>query len=151
MSPIKNILLVDDDITFVFLTKRIILATKIVTNINEFNDSQDAIEFLKDNTDDTDLLPDVIFLDLSMPVMDGWGFLEEYIAIEKKIKKKIPLFIVSSSISPHDIDRAKNFSMVTDFIIKPLVKEKFIEIMESLADNNASFSPVKQVFVPNHV
>lgn len=132
MSPIKNILLVDDDVTFVFLTKRIISATNIVTNINEFNDSQDAIDFLKDNTDDKDLLPDVIFLDLSMPVMDGWGFLEEYVAIESKINKKIPLFIVSSSISPHDIERAKQFSMVSDFIIKPLVKEKFIEIMESL-------------------
>lgn len=132
MSQIKNILLVDDDVTFVFLTKRIISATNIVTNINEFNDSQDAIDFLKDNTDDKDLLPDVIFLDLSMPVMDGWGFLEEYVAIESKINKKIPLFIVSSSISPHDIERAKQFSMVSDFIIKPLVKEKFIEIMESL-------------------
>lgn len=130
MSSIKNIFLVDDDATFVFLTKRIILSTAIVTNINEFGDGQEAIEFLKKNIDHIEVLPDVILLDLSMPVMDGWEFLEEYVTFDQKIKKKIKLYIVSSSISPHDIERAKHFSVVTDFIIKPIVKEKFIEILE---------------------
>lgn len=138
MNTVKNILLVDDDITFVFLTKRIIKSTGINTKISDFNDSSDAIEFLKDNVDQPELLPDVIFLDLNMPIIDGWGFLEEYTAIEPEIRKKISLFIVSSSISPHDFERAKQYSMVIDFIIKPLVKEKFTEIMGNLADNNYS-------------
>lgn len=129
MSSVKNIFLIDDDTTFAFLTKRIILKTGIVTKINEFGDGQDAIEFLEKNIDHTEVLPDVIFLDLNMPIMDGWEFLEEYVTFEQKINKKIKLYIVSSSISPHDIERAKHFSVVTDFIIKPIIKEKFIEIL----------------------
>ena len=132
MSSTKNILLIDDDATIIFLTKRIIVSTGIDTSIKEFGDGQEAIDFLKDNVNYAEVLPDVIFLDLSMPIMDGWEFLEEYIFVEPKIKKKIKLYIVSSSISPHDIERAKHFNMVSDFIIKPLVKEKFIEIIENL-------------------
>jgi CheY-like chemotaxis protein len=130
MSSAKNIFLVDDDVTFVFLTKRTILSAGIVTNIDEFGNGQDAFEFLEKNVDHLELLPDIIFLDLNMPVMDGWEFLEHYVAFEQKIKKKIKLYIVSSSISPHDMERAKNFKVVTDFIIKPIIKEKFIEIIE---------------------
>ncbi len=132
MSLIKNIFLVDDDATFVFMTKKIIRSTAIDSEINEFPDGEAAIDFLKDHLDHTEALPDVIFLDLNMPIMDGWGFLEEYVSLEPKMKKKVKLYIVSSSISPHEIERAKQFSSVSDFIIKPLVKEKFIEIIESL-------------------
>ncbi len=132
MSLIKNIFLVDDDATFVFMTKKIIRSTAINSEINEFADGEAAIDFLKDHLDHTEPLPDVIFLDLNMPIMDGWGFLEEYVSLEPKMKKKVKLYIVSSSISPHEIERAKQFSSVSDFIIKPLVKEKFIEIIESL-------------------
>jgi len=132
MSLMKNIFLVDDDATFVFMTKRIIKSTTIDSEINEFPDGEAAIDFLKDHLDHTEPLPDVIFLDLNMPIMDGWGFLEEYVSLEPKMKKKVKLYIVSSSISPHEIERAKGFSSVSDFIIKPLVKEKFIEIIESL-------------------
>jgi len=132
MNLIKNIFLVDDDATFVFMTKKIIRSTAIDSNINEFADGEAAIDFLKDHLDHNEPLPDVIFLDLNMPIMDGWGFLEEYTSLVARIKKKVKLYIVSSSISPHDIEHAKHFSTVSDFIIKPLLKEKFIEIIESL-------------------
>jgi CheY-like chemotaxis protein len=132
MSLVKNIFLVDDDATFVFMTKKIIKSTAIDSEIKVFSDGEAAIDFLKDHIDHTEPLPDVIFLDLNMPIMDGWGFLEEYVSLEPKMKKKVKLYIVSSSISPHEIEHAKQFSSVTDFIIKPLVKEKFIEIIENL-------------------
>ena len=103
MSTVKNIFLVDDDHTFIFLTKEIITTTNIETNIEEFSDGQEAIEYLKENYDKADLLPDVIFLDLHMQIMDGWEFIDEYVILEPKIEKKIMLYIVSSSISPHDI------------------------------------------------
>ncbi len=131
MSPVKNIFIIDDDTTFVFLTKKIIKSTGIDINLSEFNDGQEAFEFLRENADNDEILPDIIFLDLSMPIMDGWEFLEVYAFIAPKIKKDIRLYIFSSSISPHDIERAKEFNMVTNFIIKPLVKEKFIELIEN--------------------
>ncbi len=130
MKPI-NVFIVDDDKLFVFLTKKTINTTNLDTQINEFSDGQDAIEYLKKNVANTESLPDIILLDLSMPIMDGWEFLDEYKAIEPVIGKKIKLYIFSSSISPHDIERAKSISQVTDFIIKPLFKEKFIEMVRN--------------------
>ncbi len=122
----------DDDSTFLFLTKKLILATRIVTRINEFYDGQQALDYLKANLENQLEYPDVIFLDLSMPVLDGWDFLEEFLVLQNSLKKKIRLYIVSSSISPHDIERAKNYRFVDDFIIKPLLKEKFLEIIDAV-------------------
>jgi CheY-like chemotaxis protein len=66
-----------------------------------------------------------------MPIMDGWEFIEEYKQIKQKMDKEIKLYIFSSSISPHDIERAKTISEVNDFIIKPLVQDKFIEMLRA--------------------
>jgi CheY-like chemotaxis protein len=79
-------------------------------------------------------LPEVIFLDLSMPIMDGWQFLDEFTSLSLKTDKteKILIYICSSSISPHDITKAKEISSVTDFIIKPVTKDKLAEIVMSL-------------------
>jgi len=130
MKPV-NVFIIDDDKLFVFLTKKTINSTNIVTNITEFGDGEEAIKYLRQNTRNSEMLPDVILLDISMPIMDGWEFLEEYTALIPAIEKNIKLYIFSSSISPHDIERAKNINAVSDFIIKPLLKEKFIEMIEN--------------------
>ena len=130
MKPIK-IFLVDDDHIFVFLAKKTIETTNYATQIKEFGNGKNTIDYLKKIVHDIELLPDIIFLDLNMPVMDGWGFLEEYELLEPEIRKKIPLYLVSSSISPHDIARAKKFSIVSDFFSKSLVKEKLIELFNN--------------------
>lgn len=129
MSAAKNIFLIDDDKLFIFLLKKTIGLTGINTNVTDFIDGRKALEYLSDNASSADKLPDVIFLDLRMPIMDGWEFLEEYGAIVEKLSKKNKLFVFSSSISPFDIEKAKNNPNVTDFIIKPILKEKFIEIL----------------------
>src|SRR5687767_3661415 len=81
MKPVK-ILLVDDDNIFVFLTKRIIESTDLATEVSVYTNGQDAINYVKASKGDADALPDILFLDLSMPIMDGWDFLEEYHAFE---------------------------------------------------------------------
>ncbi|PYF70138.1 response regulator [Pedobacter nutrimenti] len=128
----KKIFLVDDDEIFVFLTQRMIQKTNINVEVRIFNNGQDAFDCLGSITDQADQLPDVILLDLNMPVMDGWEFLEEYAAIHQSLAKKIRLYIVSSSISPYEIERSKGMDFVTDFIIKPLSKENFTEIIDNL-------------------
>lgn len=129
MRPVKNIFIIDDDEIFVFLATKAIEDTHLVDQIKIFGNGEEAINHLKQIADDTELLPDIILLDLSMPVMDGWKFLDEYILLRNKIKKKITIYIISSSISPYDIERAKNISLVSDFIVKPLSKDKFIDIL----------------------
>lgn len=104
------------------------------SEINESGDGLTAISYLNEHIDKPHLLPDVIFLDLSMPVMDGWEFLKEYALLQPRLKKKIALFIVSSSISPHEVERSKSFQVVTDFLIKPLAKGKIREIINDLGD-----------------
>lgn len=130
MTAPLSIFLIDDDKLFIFLTKKIIKETDIVTDIKEFGDGKEAIDHIRAIASNTQLLPDMIFLDLSMPIMDGWDFLKEYIELEPSLGKKIKLYIFSSSISPHDIERAKNYSVVTDFVIKPIAKEKFMAMLD---------------------
>lgn len=129
MLPIKNLLLVDDDEIFTFLTKRTIEETKLVEKVKIFGNGQDAIDFLAQAIERKGVLPDFIFLDINMPILDGWGFLEEFISIKAALGRKVTIFLISTSISPHDIERAYSISEVSDFIVKPLTKEKLFNIL----------------------
>lgn len=128
----KKVYLIDDDDIYVFLTRKTILKVLQDVDVEVFSDGLQAINHLKMVQHSPELLPDVIFLDLNMPVMDGWEFLKEYEEIYPAFARKNELYIVSSSISPHELERSKNISTVSEFIIKPLVKEKFLEILENL-------------------
>lgn len=128
----KKVYLIDDDDIYVFLTKKTILKVREDVDVEVFSDGLQAITYLKEIQDQPDLLPDVIFLDLNMPVMDGWGFLKEYQELAPSFARKNELYIVSSSISPYEMERSKGIPLVSEFIIKPLVKEKFLEILTKL-------------------
>ncbi len=134
MSTLKCIMLIDDDNIFVALTKMVIAETNFAGKIDVFGNGQDALAFLAQITEKDELLPEIIFLDLNMPVLDGWGFLEEFTLMKPKIEKKIIIYIVSSSVSPHDINRAKNINIVSDFIIKPVTKDKYKDIIKNYLD-----------------
>ena len=125
----KTIFLIDDDPVFVYLTKKIICSVNGGCHIREFADGELAIDRLRQICKDTGELPDVIFVDLSMPVMDGWEFLNEYALLCPHFSKPIELFIVSSSISPQEVERSKTYSAVSDFLIKPVAKGKIAEII----------------------
>lgn len=128
----KKVYLIDDDDIYVFLTKKTILKVLEDVDVEVFSDGLKAITHLKNIQHQPELLPDVIFLDLNMPVMDGWEFLAEYQELYPSFARRNELYIVSSSISPHEMERSKNISVVSEFIIKPLVKEKFLEILQNL-------------------
>ena len=132
MNRIKTLTLVDDDDVFVFLTTKAIEQTKLVDLIKVFENGLDALNFLKENKNNVDALPEIILLDLSMPIMNGWQFLEEYTKVNPTIGKKITIYICSSSISPDDVKRAKTISEVSDYIIKPITKDKLIDLIKKL-------------------
>jgi CheY-like chemotaxis protein len=131
---VKSIFLIDDDPIFVYLTRRIIASTNCPCEINEFTDGELALDYLSKMREKAELLPDVIFLDLSMPVMDGWEFLKEYDLLKPNIKKEISLYIVSSSISPQEVERSKSYTVVADFLIKPVERGKIVEIMTGVSE-----------------
>lgn len=87
VKKIDTLCLVDDDDIFQFLTSEIIRTTDLVNQIKIFSNGSEAIDFLKMVKDDPAKLPDIIFLDLFMPIMDGWGFLNEFILLRPNLKK----------------------------------------------------------------
>lgn len=124
--------IIDDDKIYVNLVRKIIEIKKLSENLLIFKNGLEALEYFKiiltNMTEEK--LPDIIFLDLNMPVMDGWEFLGEFMKIKNNFDKKITLYVVSSSIDPRDLERAKSFNLVTDYLIKPIELKKFEQMFE---------------------
>src|SRR5688500_4357224 len=120
MRKIETIAIVDDDDIYQYTAKRNIEASKLIKTVYVFSDGKEAIDFFLGHVDSPEKLPDVVFLDLAMPIMDGWQFLKNYVLIKPEIGKKITIYIVTSSMNPEDVTRAKSLSEVSDYIIKPI-------------------------------
>jgi CheY-like chemotaxis protein len=127
------IALVDDDHIFQLTASRTLKSTNIQHKILQFENGEEALNFIRDNVNHSENLPDYIFLDINMPYVDGWMFLEDYSALKGKLEKPICIFVVSSSIDPRDMSRAQNDSNVKEYISKPVTKEKFIELLRKAA------------------
>ncbi|MFV9483394.1 response regulator [Christiangramia sp. OXR-203] len=128
--------IIDDDKIYVNLVKKIIEIKKLSENLLIYKNGKEALDYFKKTMSSVtheDLLPDIIFLDLNMPVMDGWEFLNEFLKIKNNLNKKITLYVVSSSIDPRDLERVKSFNMVTDYLIKPIELKKFEKIFDKTA------------------
>ena len=80
------------------------------------------------------MLPDAILLDLNMPVMDGWQFLDEFISLP--ITKEIHIFIMTSSIDPADIEMAGKYKVVKEYIMKPITTQKLDVLCKLIGDLN---------------
>jgi len=125
-SKYPRVLLVDDNEIDNFINERMILSTKFAGEVIVKNSADTAMSFLKQYDSDEANLPDVIFLDLNMPVKDGFAFLEEYDGVTDTIKNKCKVIVLSSSISPEDINKASTNPYVFKYINKPL-SEKYLD------------------------
>lgn len=132
MTKINTIYLVDDDDIFQYLTRKVIEETKKVSQICEFQNGEAAIESIKTAIESKGTLPELILLDLSMPIMDGWDFLDELQRIKPMIHTQIIIYIVSSTISPKDIQKVSTYAEVKDYVIKPITRQKFNDLLNSL-------------------
>ena len=124
-----NICIIDDDEIFQFATQRLIeitLGDQVGIHICE--DGEEAITYLRE-TDEKDF-PDIIFLDINMPKMNGFEFLLAYVNEELYEKKAVKIYVVSSSVDPQDIQHAKSHPYVSEYVKKPINKEKIFKIAE---------------------
>lgn len=103
-----NICIVDDDKIYQFTAKKIVESIGFSTKIQSFYNGEDALLYLKENLSQKENLPDIIFLDINMPVKGGWHFLDDYISIQHQIPKKIIIYMVSSSVDDYDIKKQKS-------------------------------------------
>lgn len=130
-SPI--VALVDDDKIFQLTASKTIKALALSNEILQFENGEEALKYLVDNASKADALPDYIFLDINMPFVDGWMFLQDYSGLKQNLVKEISIFMVSSSIDPRDINRARSIPDVQEYVVKPLSREKFIELLNDEA------------------
>ena len=128
-SKERIVALIDDDKIFQFTASRTIRGLSITDKILQFENGEDALKFLVENAKNESLLPDYIFLDINMPFVDGWMFMEDFTGLSENLPKKISVFMVSSSIDPRDIQRARSIPEVTEYITKPVSREKFLELL----------------------
>ena len=126
--------IIDDDKLSIKLMSMLISKNKFCEEIISFFNPQIALESLKENCHNPQYLPDVILLDLNMPILDGWQFLDEFILLP--LKKEISIFIVTSSIDPSDIEMAKKYDMVKTYIMKPITAKKLEAASELIGITN---------------
>ncbi len=133
MSMLGMIVLIDDDFTTNYLHKKIISKSEIDLPIEVANNGKEGIDkllALNETINNKDTLV-LIFLDINMPIMDGWGFLEIFNEIKSTLNFSTNLFIVSSSINPDDENRAKSNPTVLDYLPKPLTVDMLGKIKAS--------------------
>jgi CheY-like chemotaxis protein len=127
-KPIDLVMLVDDNDTDNFISKRIIEITGFAQNVEVKNSGKSALDYLRENQDNVDMLPTLIFLDINMPIVDGFVFLYEFEKFNDNIKDKCKVIILSSSDNKRDIDKIVNNNHVIKFITKPLTEVALEEV-----------------------
>lgn len=119
----KKLLFVDDSPLDHFILKRILNKYNLAYDVTCSANGGEVIQFLNQNRLNKDLLPDIILLDLYMPLTNGWDFLESINLIYPHLLKPIRVYILSSSINPHDIEQTMQYPFVKSFMFKPITRE----------------------------
>jgi CheY-like chemotaxis protein len=132
MKNINSMYVVDDDRIYHFLLKNLFKQNGITINATYFNNGQEAIDAIKLGKNSSSEIPDLILLDVNMPIMNGWQFLEEYSKIKDTLPKKSTIYMISSSNDEVDINKAKGYGdIVKDYFLKPICKEDLDKIFEN--------------------
>ena len=121
IKKVHTVLLVDDDLAINYFHKRLLSKSDISDAIIPLYNGEVALQALIEKNNvlaEDDLL--VIFLDINMPIMNGWQFLDEYEKINHSLKFKCKIFVLSSSINPDDIKKAESNAFVSKYLAKPL-------------------------------
>jgi len=126
----KSVLIIDNDPIYRTISQKIIEKLDLAETIYVEKNGYTAIQFLTNVIENSSPLPQIILLDIEMPVMNGWEFMDEYCKIENPLLAEIKIYIVSSSISQIDKDKANTYSEIKGFISKPLTIETLKSILE---------------------
>jgi len=130
MSKFKDVFVVDDDRVFHFIIKKLFTKNNIAINPSFYLNGLEAIEKIREKISLGATLPDLILLDINMPIMDGWQFLDEFRQTrESNPAEQTVIYLVSSSDSQSDLNKAKEYQdQIKDYFFKPMTLEDLKKI-----------------------
>jgi CheY-like chemotaxis protein len=130
---LNPIMIIDDNEIDNFINERIIRTSGFTNIVYSHTSAKSALEFLKniERVKDfpAELIPEYIFLDLIMPFMDGFHFLDEFEKYSSELKSKIKIIILTSSVNPCDLERSKKYERVINYYYKPLLEKDFQSVL----------------------
>jgi CheY-like chemotaxis protein len=130
MKPIKLVCIIDDDPIHLFLTNKLIEMTNLVDKTISYKDGKEAFLAIQTSIKNEEVLPDIIFLDLNMPIWDGWQFLEKMQELPKL--PDFTTFILTSSENEDDLKKAEKYGLNTNYLIKPINRDMLKNILEKV-------------------
>lgn len=126
MDKSRHIHLIDDDQPFCFIARKILFRSNLDADMQISINGKAALEYLEFVSKSPELrYPDIIILDINMPVMNGWDFLNDFRKLKQQFDEQIPVLVLSSSVDPEDKKKALSYDEVSDYISKPLTIEFF--------------------------
>lgn len=128
MRQIQHVCVIDDDEIYIYLIKKSLAALDVEHSINAYANGLEALKGFKALIDQQQPIPEIIFIDINMPIMDGWEFLKGFKEIQTLLPNQIPIYIISSSIAAEDKEKAKKFPEIVDYLSKPVE----LETLESI-------------------
>jgi CheY-like chemotaxis protein len=127
MKKINTVCLVEDEPIQTFITTKIIKMSGMVENIIIFKNGKEAYDKLRDIIIAEENLPEIILLDLNMPIWDGWQFLDEFTKIP--ISSTVIIYILTSSNDPDDLKRAETYNLSKSYLVKPITLDQLKTIL----------------------
>jgi CheY-like chemotaxis protein len=135
MPKLKTICIINDDDIFTFILKKSINKLSVCENILTYSNGELALQGLTNQVESGLLLPEIILLDINMPIMNGWDFLNEFSAINTN--KKVDIYLISAHISSNDSLKAKNHPEITGILEDPAESETIMRITANYYQQNS--------------
>ncbi|OHX67056.1 response regulator [Flammeovirga pacifica] len=136
MKQLNHILLIDDSESINFYNQLIIEEANVTEKCTFLLSAEKGLEYLQEYDKEKYPLPNIIFLDINMPKMNGWEFIEEFDELDKSITGNIALFMLTTSTNEDDIDKSKSYKTVKDYLTKPLKVEELNRAIEIYYQSN---------------
>lgn len=133
MKNKATVCIIDDDEIFQFITKKSFERLDRHDDLHFFLNGEDALLYMKGAIQGANPKPDIIFLDINMPIMDGWDFLTELQKLNNIDAFELPnIYMVSSSIDDKDLIKSRTFPIIKDYIVKPIKDVNIREILNGI-------------------
>jgi len=125
-----RLLVIDDDDINIFIIRKIVNKIELDIDMVSKSNGQQAIDYLRQIHTESQKLPHLILIDINMPLMNGWEFIEAYDSLG--IQQPADMYILSSSVYENDIEKSKSYKSVKGFISKPLSMERLTELIKAI-------------------